>query len=60
VSTADTLNLKRKIMDAYSRIAEGKNVVLIEGSIDYKTGKAIGLCDLSVADMLNPSITRSE
>ena len=47
-------------MDAYSRIAEGKNVVLIEGSIDYKTGKAIGLCDLSVADMLNPSITRSE
>ena len=56
VSAADALSFKRKIMDAYSRIAEDKDIVLIEGSIDYKTGKAVGLCDLSVADMLNPSV----
>ncbi|AEA46356.1 phosphotransacetylase family protein [Archaeoglobus veneficus] len=56
VSTADVLSLKRKIMDAYSRVAEGKDVVLIEGSIDYQTGKSVGLCDLSVAEMLDPSV----
>jgi len=56
ISSADALNLKKKIIDAYSRVAEDKDVVLIEGSIDYQTGKSVGLCDVSIAEILNPSV----
>lgn len=56
VHSADHLELREKILESYRKVAEGKDIVLIEGAIDYKTGKSVGICDVSISTMLEPEV----
>ncbi|WP_456369900.1 phosphotransacetylase family protein [Geoglobus sp.] len=49
----DAVEIKRKILEKYSEVSGGKDVVFVEGSADYKTGRAIGIGDPSIAEMLD-------
>ncbi len=52
----DAEELKRRVTDAYKRISEGKDVVLVEGAVDYKTGKGLGISDLDVSRALGLNV----
>ncbi len=53
VCSTDPVSLKRRVMDSYKRISEGKDVVLVEGAVEYKVGRALGLSDLDVSSALD-------
>lgn len=46
-------NLQRKVREAYEKISQGKDIVLIEGALDYMAGKAVELCDISISLLLD-------
>jgi len=50
--SADPEALRRRVKDAYWRVAEGKDVMLVESAGEYKFGKALGLCDVSISNLL--------
>jgi len=56
LSSMDPVELKKTVLDSYKKISEGKDIVLIEGATDYKTGKAVGLCDVSISSMLDSNV----
>ncbi|RZN37725.1 MAG: phosphotransacetylase family protein [Methanophagales archaeon ANME-1-THS] len=56
IRTADPLELKEKVIESYKRIAAAKDVVFVESAVEYKVGKALGLCDLAVSSMLDLDI----
>ena len=56
IRAADPLELTRKVIESYKRIAAGKDVVFVESAVEYKVGKALGLCDLAVSSMLGLDI----
>jgi hypothetical protein len=53
ICSADPEELKNKVVDAYNRISAGRNIVLVEGAIEYKVGRALGLCDPDVSSALD-------
>ncbi len=53
VVSADIVDVKRRIEKAYEEVRKGKDVVLIEGALYYQLGRAMGLCDVSVSEMLD-------
>jgi BioD-like phosphotransacetylase family protein len=56
VCSADQEELQRKVMESYNRISMSKDIVLVEGAVDYKVGKALGLCDVDVSSVLDLEI----
>lgn len=38
ISYADQVELKKIIIDRYTELSKGKDIMLVEGSQDYKTG----------------------
>ncbi len=56
ISQAEKSEIEKKVKEAFSKISENKDIVLIEGSIDYKTGKTVGLCDLCVSSLCNAEV----
>jgi hypothetical protein len=56
VNIAHSEDLKNLIKKSYARISSGKDVVLIEGSIDYRIGSAVGLGDIAISEMLNAKV----
>ncbi len=55
-STANPAELREHVKRSYASICSGKDVVLVEGAIEYKVGKMIGLCDCDISEMLDLSI----
>lgn len=53
VCSVDPVALKKRVMNSYKRISEGKDVVLVEGAVEYKVGRALGLSDLDVSSLLD-------
>jgi len=49
-------NLKKRILEAYKKVREGKDVVLVEGALSYEIGKFIGLSDDEIARELNLNV----
>ena len=49
VSSADPEELKKRVLESYTRIAADKDIVLVEGAEEYKVGRALGLCDCDVS-----------
>jgi len=49
VSSADSKELKKLVLESYNRIAADKDIVLVEGAEDYNVGRALGLCDRDVS-----------
>lgn len=56
VRTADPSELKEKVSEAYKRISEAKDVVFVESAVEYKVGKALGLCDRAISALLDLDI----
>jgi hypothetical protein len=56
IRTADPLELKEKVIESYKRISEANDVVFVESAVEYKVGKALGLCDSAVSSMLDLDI----
>jgi BioD-like phosphotransacetylase family protein len=54
--SADKTELRKKVIDAFDRASEGKDIVLVEGSMGYSAGEAIGLSDVEVANMLSSKV----
>jgi len=48
--------LRNKVVDSFNRISDGRDVVLIEGALDYSVGKSIGMCDVSISSMLQSDV----
>ncbi len=53
VNIADPEDLKRLIKTSYEEISENKDVMLVEGSIDYKVGSSVGLGDVAISNLLD-------
>ncbi len=53
ISYADQVELKKIIIEKYTELSKGKEIMLVEGSQDYKTGRAVGISDFNIAEMLN-------
>jgi BioD-like phosphotransacetylase family protein len=51
--SADPAELKQRIRESYTRVAAGKDIVLVESTGEYKFGKALELCDFTIATMLD-------
>jgi len=56
VCSADSRQLKDRIESAYTRICSGKDVVLVEGAVEYKVGKMLGVCDFDISSALDLDI----
>ncbi len=56
VTSVDPVMLRKTIIDRFTEISEGKDVVIVEGSQNYKTGVAVGIDDKSIADLLNAKV----
>jgi hypothetical protein len=56
ICSADPKELKKRVMDSYNRISAGKDIVLVEGAVEYKVGRALGLCDPDVSSVLDLEI----
>jgi len=48
--------IKKRILEAYQRVREGKDVVLVEGALSYEVGKFVGLSDDEIARELNLNV----
>ncbi len=53
VNIANPEDLKGLMRRSYDRISEGKDITLVEGSIDYKIGSSVGLGDVAISKSLN-------
>ncbi len=53
VLSSDPVTLKRRILEAYEKVKKDKDVLLIEGALYYELGRSLGLCDVSIASMLD-------
>ncbi len=49
----DAVEVKRRVLEKYAELSRGRDVVFVEGSADYKTGRAIGIGDPAIAEMLD-------
>lgn len=56
INSANQPELKKRIFDSYTQVSDGRDVVLIEGALDYKAGKSVGLCDVSISSMLQSEV----
>ncbi|RLI79731.1 hypothetical protein DRP05_03005 [Archaeoglobales archaeon] len=56
VQLADAEELRKAIVDAYQKISENKDIVLVEGAVDYKVGRSIGICDLTISTILDTKV----
>ncbi|AIY90364.1 phosphotransacetylase family protein [Geoglobus acetivorans] len=56
ILSAEPSEIRGKISEKYAEISRGKDVVFVEGSTDYKTGRAIGLGDFTVARLIAPKV----
>jgi BioD-like phosphotransacetylase family protein len=54
--SANPVELQKSVVDSYGRIADDKDIVLVESGGEYKFGKALGLCDSDVSAMLDLDI----
>jgi len=54
--SANPVELQKSVVDSYGRIADGKDVVLVESGGEYKFGKALELCNSDVSAMLDLDI----
>ncbi len=52
INSANPSELKKRVLDSYKKIAEDKDVVLIEGALDYDVGTIIGLSDVEMSSIL--------
>ncbi len=52
-AAADPEELKKRVRDSYNRISADKDIVLVEGAVEYKVGRALGLCDPDVSSALD-------
>ncbi|RLI86822.1 MAG: hypothetical protein DRO98_04865 [Archaeoglobales archaeon] len=53
---ANREELRGKVREAFGRVSEGKDVVLVEGSMGFSAGEAIGLSDAEIANLLSSKI----
>jgi BioD-like phosphotransacetylase family protein len=51
--SADPAELTQRVRESYTRVAAGKDIVLVESAGEYKFGKALELCDFNIATMLD-------
>ncbi len=56
VCSANAEQLKEQIARSYTRICSGKDVVLVEGAVEYKVGKMLGICDTDISSALGLDI----
>ena len=56
VLSSDPSKLRERVIEAYDRVKEGKDVVIVEGSLHYEMGKTIGLCDEELSSMLEKNV----
>ncbi len=53
VNIADPEDLKNLIKTSYREVSEGKDITLVEGSVDYKIGSSVGLGDVAISNLLD-------
>ncbi len=53
VATVDQIELKKMIIEKFTELSKGKDLMFIEGSQDYKTGRAVGISDFNIAEILD-------
>ena len=56
VHLANPDELRKIILQSYQKVSENKDVVLVEGAIDYKVGRSIGICDLTISTLLDTKV----
>jgi|Deesub1362A_J573_1020465.scaffolds.fasta_scaffold00135_80 hypothetical protein len=56
VNIANPEELRNVVRSSFNRIAENKDIVFVEGSIDYKIGSSVGLGDIAVSQLLDLSV----
>ena len=56
VLSSDPSKLREEIIKAYERVKDGKDIVIVEGSLHYEMGKTIGLCDEEISSMLEMNV----
>ncbi len=49
-------DVRKKVMKSFGRISEGKDVVLVEGSMGFFAGEAVGVSDAETAKMLSSRV----
>ncbi len=54
--SSDPVELRKKVIDSFSEVADGKDLVFVEGSMGYFAGEAVGLSDIDVASMLSSKV----
>ncbi len=54
--SSDPVELRKVVIDGFTEVAEGKDVVFVEGSMGYFAGEAIGLSDIDVASILSSKV----
>ncbi|AIG98086.1 MAG: hypothetical protein XD40_1138 [Archaeoglobus fulgidus] len=55
-TSVDPVALRKAVLDRFTEVSEGKDVVIVEGSQNYRTGVAVGIDDASVAKMLSAKV----
>ncbi len=53
ILSADKDELRRRVIDAFDRVSEGKDIMLTEGFMDFPAGEAIGLSDMEIVNLLS-------
>jgi hypothetical protein len=53
VNVADPSDLRNLVKKSYEVVSKGKDVVLVEGSVDYKIGSSVGLGDVTISNLLD-------
>ncbi|RLI74751.1 hypothetical protein DRO97_05150 [Archaeoglobales archaeon] len=56
VHLANPDELRKIIINAYQKISENKDIVLVEGAVDYKVGRSMGICDLTISKILDTKV----
>jgi len=49
-------NVRERVLESFSRISEDKDIVLVEGSMGFFAGEAIGISDVDTAALLSSKI----
>ena len=55
ILSTDHIKLKRKVLEAFERVKQNKDVLLVEGALHYELGRSLGLCDMSMVSLLDLS-----
>jgi hypothetical protein len=53
VNVADPEDLRDVIESSYQRVSEGKDLILVEGGVDYRIGSSVGLGDVAISNLLD-------